>query len=133
VLAATNAQHPEVQRAPVKPSLAVAFYPGCSADLQRGYEARAPLLLQVGEDDDWTPAEPCRQLAAQARGAAVTFHAYPGAVHGFDGTAPVTTRRDVPNGVRPGLGVRVGGNPQARDVSWRRLEGFLREGWQLGP
>ena len=131
VLAATNAQHPEVQRAPVAPSLAVAFYPGCSTDLRRGYEARAPLLLQVGEDDDWTPAEPCRQLAAQARGAAVTFHAYPGAVHGFDGTAPVVTRRDVPNGVRPGQGVRVGGHPEARALSHQRMGAFLRAGWRL--
>jgi dienelactone hydrolase len=131
VLAATNAQHPEVQLAPVAPSLAVAFYPGCSTDLRRGYEARAPLLLQVGEDDDWTPAEPCRQLAAQARGAAVTFHAYPGAVHGFDGTAPVVTRRDVPNGVRPGQGVRVGGHPEARALSHQRMGAFLRAGWRL--
>jgi len=129
VLAATNAQHPEVQRAPVAPSLAAAFYPGCSADLRRGYEARAPLLLLVGEDDEWTPAEPCRQLAAQARGAAVAFHAYPGAVHGFDGTAPVTTRRDVPNGVRPGQGVRVGGQAQAREASRLRLKEFLLALW----
>lgn len=131
VLAATNAQHPEVQRAPVAPSLAAAYYPSCSADLRRGYEARAPLLLQVGEDDDWTPAEPCRQLAAQARGAALTFHAYPGAVHGFDGTAPVVTRRDVPNGVRPGQGVKVGGNPEARERSHQHLAAFLRAGWRL--
>jgi dienelactone hydrolase len=121
-----------MQRAPVPPSLAVAFYPGCGADLRRGYEARAPLLLQVGEDDDWTPAEPCRQLAAQARGAAVTFHTYPGAVHGFDGMAPVTTRRDVPNGTKPGQGVRVGRLAEARDLSRQRLEAFLREAWGVG-
>ena len=125
VLAATNLNHPEVRNAPVKPSLAAAFYPGCSTELRAGYQAVAPLLLQVGEDDDWTPPEPCRQLAAQASGAPVTFHAYPGAVHGFDGTAPVTVRRDVPNGVRPGQGVRVGGQREARELSRERLRTFL--------
>jgi len=79
----------------------------------------------VGEDDDWTPPEPCRRLAAQATGAPVTFHAYPGAVHGFDGTAPVTVRRDVPNGVRPGDGVKVGGQAQARERSREELRAFL--------
>ena len=125
VLAATNLNHPEVRNAPVKPALAAAFYPGCGAELRSGYQAAAPLLLQVGEDDDWTPPEPCRQLAAQASGAPVTFYAYPGAVHGFDGTAPVTVRRDVPNGVRPGQGVRVGGEPAARELSRERLRTFL--------
>ena len=109
----------------LKPALAAAFYPGCSNELRSGYQAAAPLLLQVGEDDDWTPPEPCRQLAAQATGAPVTFHAYPGAVHGFDGTAPVIVRRDVPNGVRPGQGVRVGGQVEARDMSRARLAAFL--------
>lgn len=125
VLAATNLRHLEVRSAPVKAALAAAFYPGCGAELRGGYHAAAPLLLQVGEDDDWTPPEPCRQLATQASGAPVTFHAYPGAVHGFDGTAPVTLRRDVPNGVRPGQGVRVGGQPAARELSRERLRSFL--------
>ena len=89
VLAATNLHHPEVWSAPIKPALAAAFYPGCGAELRSGYQAAAPLLLQVGEDDDWTPTEPCRQRAAQASGAPVTFYAHPGPVHGFDGTAPV--------------------------------------------
>lgn len=125
VLAATNLHHPEVRSAPIKPALAAAFYPGCGAELRSGYHAAAPLLLQVGEDDDWTPPEPCRQLAAQASGAPVTFHAHPGAVHGFDGTAPVMLRRDVPNGVRPGQGVRVGGQPAARELSRALLRSFL--------
>jgi dienelactone hydrolase len=131
-LAATNLNHPEVQAAPVKPSLAAAFYPGCSADLNTGYRAAAPLLLQVGEDDDWTPPEPCRQLAERASGAPVSFRAYPGAVHGFDGTAPVTLRRDVPNGTRPGQGVLVGGQERARELSRKQLEAFIAERWMPG-
>lgn len=55
---------------------AVALYPGCGTrygEWRPGtagvYKPRAPLLILVGEKDDWTPAEPCRQLAERlARG-----------------------------------------------------------------
>ena len=127
VLAATNLAHPAVAKAAVRPAFAVAFYPGCEAELRRGYRAAAPLLLLVGELDDWTPAEPCRQLAARVEGAAVQFEAYTGAYHGFDGTAPVRLRRDVPNGVHPGQGVHVGADVQARDRSRERLTEFLAQ------
>jgi dienelactone hydrolase len=126
VLASTNLVQPEVAKATRLPAFAVAFYPGCEADLKRGYRAAAPLLLMVGEADDWTPAEPCRQLAAKAGGAPVRFEAFAGAYHGFDGEAPVRLRRDVPNGVRPGEGVHVGGQPEARERSRALLLDFLR-------
>jgi dienelactone hydrolase len=125
VLAATNLAHPQVATAPVRPAFAVAFYPGCAAEGQRGYRGSSELLLLIGEADDWTPAEPCRQLAAHATGATVHIEAYPGAYHGFDTEAPVRLRRDVPNGVNPGQGVHVGGNAQARERSRERLLGFL--------
>jgi dienelactone hydrolase len=131
VLASTNLDQPEVTRAPVKPSLAVAFYPGCADALKAGYRAAAPLLLMVGEADDWTPAGPCRDLSAQASGAPVAFEAYAGAYHGFDTDAPVRLRRDVPNGVQPGQGVHVGGDPAAMAASRERLMQFLRAQWQL--
>lgn len=131
VLAATHAAQAEVRTAPVPPSLAVAFYPGCAADLKGGYRAVAPLLLLVGEDDDWTPAGPCRDLAATSTGAAVSFESYPGAFHGFDTPAPVRLRKDVPNGVNLGQGVHVGGDPAAHRASRARLLAFLREHWQL--
>jgi dienelactone hydrolase len=131
VLAATDAGHPEVARANPRPALAVAFYPGCAAALSEGWRPAAPLLLLVGEADDWTPAEPCRRLAARAGAPAVAFESYPGAHHGFDGTAPVRLRRDVPNGARPGQGVHVGGDPAARAASREQLSRFLRAQWQL--
>ena len=68
VLAATDAGHPEVADAHPRPALAVAFYPGCAAALAEGWRPAAPLLLLVGEADDWTPAEPCRRLAARVGG-----------------------------------------------------------------
>lgn len=133
VLAATNQRHPEVAAAKVQPSLAVAFYPGCESDLQRGYTPTAPLLLLLGEADDWTPAAPCKALAAKAvqAGGKVQFESYEGAFHGFDGTAAVRLRSDVPNGVRPGQGVHVGTDSAAREASTQRLSAFLRATWQL--
>ena len=128
VLAASNQRHPEVAAARVQPSLVVAFYPGCESELQRGYLGVAPLLLLLGEADDWTPAAPCKALAAAA-GPAVQLESYAGAFHGFDGTGPVRLRRDVPNGTHPGQGVHVGGDPAARAAAAARLDGFVRDTW----
>jgi dienelactone hydrolase len=124
VLAATNRKHRAVASASVLPSFAVAFYPGCEAELRRGYEPVAPLLVLVGEADDWTPAEPCRRLAARVP--QIEFEAYDGAHHGFDSDAPVRLRPEVPNGVKPGQGVHVGGHAQARAASRARLLAFLK-------
>lgn len=132
VLATINARHPEVARASVAPSLAVAFYPGCESELKRGFEPTAPLLMLLGELDDWTPAGPCKDMAAAARGRApVQWEAYPKAYHGFDGWAPLRLRKDVPNGVHPGQGVHVGAEPAARSAAAERLQRFLRESWNL--
>ena len=125
VLAATNRLHSAVARAVLMPRAAVAFYPGCEAELARRYASTAPTLLLVGESDDWTPAQPCRDLAAIA-GSGLTLVAYAGAYHGFDSTAPLRVRRDVPNGVRPGQGVTVGGDTAAREASRREMLEFLR-------
>jgi dienelactone hydrolase len=125
VLAATNLNHADVARAPLRPKLAVAFYPGCEADLRRGYRPSAEVLLLLGLADDWTPAAPCQALA-QTGGPAVTVLAWEGAVHGFDGTAPVRHRGDVPNGATPGQGVHVGGHPQARPESQQALLAALQ-------
>jgi dienelactone hydrolase len=135
VLAATNGRHREVQAAAVKPALAVAFYPGCDTELGRGYEPVAPLLMLLGEADDWTPAAACKQLAGSVSASmpAVQWQAYDGAYHGFDGTAPVRLRKDVPNGVNPGAGVHVGGDPAARAASAQRLQQFLNDVWKLKP
>ena len=130
VLAASNLRHPEVAAAKVRPTLVVAFYPGCESELARGYQGVAPLLLLLGEADDWTPAAPCKALAA-AVGPTVQWEAYAGAFHGFDGTAQVRLRRDVPNGTHPGQGVHVGGEPVARAAARLRLEQFVRDTWAL--
>ena len=128
VLAALNMRHPAVAAASVKAAFAVAFYPGCEAELQRGFESSAPLLMLVGEADDWTPAAPCHQLAGAATGPMKpAIEGYAGAYHGFDSNAPVRLRNDVPEGVKPGQGVHVGGDPAAREASRQRLLQFLAQ------
>lgn len=127
VLAATNMRHRDVATAQAQPAFAVAFYPGCEADLKRGYEAAAPLLMLVGQSDDWTPPGPCRALAREASGAKPEIEGYAGAYHGFDSDTPVRVRKDVPNGINPGQGVHVGGNGAAWRASQQRLLKFLSE------
>lgn len=120
VLAANNRSHPLVEGFAVRPRLAVAFYPGCEADLKRGYRPASDTLLLVGLADDWTSAAPCQQLET-AGPPWVQVLAYEGAYHGFDGKSPVRLRADVPNGVRPGAGVHVGGDPAARQAAQQAL------------
>ena len=127
VLAAVNRRHPAVAAAGLAPAFAVAFYPGCEAELQRGFQTSTPVLLLVGEADDWTPAAQCQDLARAAADPAPVVESYPAAHHGFDSDAPVRLRKDVPNGVNPGQGVHVGGNPAAREASRLRLLAFLAQ------
>lgn len=134
VLSATNLKHSEVAASAVRPSLAVAYYPGCEAERARGYVPSSPLLMLLGEADDWTPAGPCTAMAAKVRQAPIpVWESYQGAHHGFDGTAPVRLRTDVPNGVNPGLGVHVGADPAAREAAAKKMASFVRETWRLNP
>jgi dienelactone hydrolase len=121
VLSASNLDHPDVAKATVQPRLAVAFYPGCETEVRRGYRPAADALLLVGLADDWTPAAPCQALAGTRGGHTIQVEAYEGAYHGFDGLAPLTHRKEVPNGVHPGQGVHVGGQPAAREQSRQAL------------
>lgn len=115
---------------------AVAFYPGCTPASQRDrYQPGMPLLLMIGESDDWTPARPCillherQQARLRSEGLEETrfeFKLYPGAYHGFDGTDPLRVRADVPNGQRRGRGVTVGGDPAARADALQRLDAFIK-------
>jgi dienelactone hydrolase len=85
------------------------------------------LLMLVGQLDDWTPSAPCVALAKSVTEMRPEIAVYPGAWHGFDSDAPVRLRKDVPNGVNPGQGVHVGGNPAAWRASRDRVVRFLAE------
>jgi dienelactone hydrolase len=125
VLAATDASQAAVAQAPVHPDLAVAFYPGCGESRRQPYRPTGPLMLMLGEKDDWTPAAPCVALG-QSVGAEV--HVYPDSYHDFDNpVGTVRHRADVPNGVNPGQGVHAGANPAARAQAYARLRSRLDE------
>lgn len=116
---------------------AIAFYPGCGPASQNSdYRLETPLLLMIGEDDDWTPARSCERFyfqqtsKLQQRGlesGLFQLKLYPGAHHGFDSSFPVRHRRDVPNGVNRGRGVTAGGHPPSREDAFMTLDAFLKQ------
>ncbi len=105
---------------------AIALYPGCGA--RYAHSAAAPLLILVGEKDDWTPAEPCRQLAQRARAAGrpVTIKVYPGAHHSFDNDNPIRYVQERVNPNAPGgRGATTGGNAEAWADSRKEVVQFF--------
>lgn len=112
---------------------AVAFYPGCTARANRpaAFNPYAPILVLIGESDDWTPAAPCEALAEamRSRGKPMEIVTYPDTYHDFDnpGITRKHLRTEVPNGVHPGQGVTTAPNAEAREDAKRRVLGFLQE------
>jgi len=69
----------------------IGFYPGCAQiwwEVPRPTLAGAPLMLALGEKDNYTPAQHCLNVADIMRrdGQSVEIHLYPGAYHDFDNT-----------------------------------------------
>jgi len=71
---------------------AIAYYPAC---LLPKVSLTAPTLILVGESDNWTPAERCREMIAHAQpdSAPIALHVYPDTYHAFDVTALRPGRR----------------------------------------
>ena len=125
---------------------AIALYPGCgftfgnwSVVRERApgspitgyvgaFKPQAPLLILSGELDDWTPAEPCRQLATRAKAAGypVDIVVYPGAHHSFDSRGPLNFNDKRRNMNSPsGHGATTAGNAEAWADAITRVEAFL--------
>jgi dienelactone hydrolase len=88
----------------------------------------APLLILIGEKDDWTPAAPCVELARSSRATQhpVDIVVYPGAHHSFDSDRPVRYVATRVNMNAPaGRGATTGGDPQAWADSIRRVTEFF--------
>jgi dienelactone hydrolase len=98
----------------------IAFYPGCTSQAQAaGWKPVAPLLVLIGEADDWTSPGPCQVLANTA-GPAMTLVSYPGAYHDFDvPDYPVRTRNSARGQVH------VGTDPAARADALQRVPAFI--------
>lgn len=111
--------------APMPPGLlraAIAFYPGCGALLRGapGWAAPVPLLMLLGEADDWTPAHRCEALAARAP-ARIEMQVFPGAHHNFDHPGVPIRSRVLPNG----LTVTTGTDAAAREGAIAAVLAFL--------
>lgn len=109
--------------------VAVAFYPGGCASLVAERVVR-PLLVLMGDADDWIRPGPCVQMveAMRARGADASIVLYPGVHHYFDVAGqPVTLLPDVVNRNRPGdcCGAIVGHDPAAATDARHRVAAFL--------
>jgi dienelactone hydrolase len=111
----------------------VALYPRCGTWLRGNigapYRPAAPLLILIGEADDWTPAADCRRLREVAGAAApLSLIVYPGAHHSFDSPHPT---RYVASRINPssptGRGATTGGQPEAWRQSIRDATTFLAQ------
>ena len=135
MVAPQSALEPFAQEKRAGFAAAIALYPGCGfryGDWRPGtagvYKSAAPLLILVGEKDDWTPAEPCRQLAGRSRDAGypVAIKVYPGAHHSFDSDRPMRYVEARVNVNAPGgRGATTGGNPEAWADSIREVTAFF--------
>jgi dienelactone hydrolase len=106
----------------------IGVYPGGCFSLVNEQVIR-PLLVLIGEADDWTPAAKCREMveAMRGRGADTAIVTYPGAYHYFDVEGQ---RREVQahveNDNRPGgFGATVSYQAEAAMDARRRVEEFL--------
>jgi len=110
--------------------VAIAFYPTCQPFLTRDpkWKPRQPLLLLMGEADNFTPAAPCKELlitVAASGGPPVEAHWYPGVYHAFD--HPNSPERVLTNVKLPpdGHSPTVGSNPDARADAILKVKAFL--------
>jgi dienelactone hydrolase len=132
ILSALNLAETDVAIRKVQPKAAIAFYPTCSvySKLRTPYKPASPLLILMGENDDWTPPEDCEALERKLEGSdtSITLKLYPDTYHDFDAPGlPIHVRMDIPGAGKPGAGVTSGGNPDARAAAYEDMLKFLKE------
>ncbi len=125
---------------------AVALYPACAArygawsSVRQNktfgpvvshsgvYKPIAPVLILIGEKDDWTPAEDCRKMVEVSRDAGfpIDMITYPGAHHAFDSTLPVRYIAQRANASSPtGKGATTGGDYVAWTDAKKQVASFF--------
>ena len=113
---------------------AVALYPRCATQLGSWranstgvYQPVAPVLILIGEKDDWTPAEPCRKLteAAKEAGHPVAIKIYPGRITRSTAPGRCATLRHASTPIPTGRGATTGGDPTAWADSIREVVAFF--------
>jgi len=111
---------------------AVAFYPGCIELNKTKYVNKLPLLMQLGEKDDWTPAKNCVAMAkaAAGRGAApIELDVYPGAYHAFDNPTGKVSARTANSGGGDRT-VHSGADPAARAKAIPRTADWIAKAFR---
>jgi dienelactone hydrolase len=112
----------------------VANYPNCGRagdNPVRKASLRAPLLIQIGADDDWTLAEWCKTLAElpdYKNHPGFRFRMYPGAYHQFDAGFRVVTLQTCGGAqARCGTTVHTGHNEGAFAEAQKETLSFLQD------
>ena len=92
---------------------AVAYYPFCQPQFDGN--VAVPLLILIGDKDDWTPADNCRRLQAAGftRPGLVETIYYPNAFHSFDNKAATDRTIVVADGKSHRLAYDPVGGPDA--------------------
>jgi dienelactone hydrolase len=104
----------------------IAFYPGCGVAVRDPKWAPvAPLILLMGESDDWTPAKPCHKVAERFGPQRMLMIAYPGAYHDFDVEGGIRIEHNIPHSQNADKTVHVGTNEMARDDAMKQVPAFL--------
>jgi dienelactone hydrolase len=103
----------------------IAFYPGCLVARNPGWKPVAPLLVLMGEADDWTPAKPCQAVAARFEKPAMEMVTFPGAYHDFDAPGAVRVMQNVPSSQNADKSVHAGNDPAAQAAVLRMVPAFL--------
>jgi dienelactone hydrolase len=125
--ALTNVVAAQIPKAHVRFRAGIAVYPECGVFSYALFVQ--PVLVLIGEQDDWTPAAPCIDLAKKFAGKQPSFETivYPKAHHGFD--IPGLSYRYLSNATnlnkRSGLGATAEGNDQARTQAMADALAFL--------
>lgn len=107
---------------------AIALYPGCRTPLKdSNWQPEGPLLMLLGGKDEWTPPEPCLELAkrdpVKERTEVVV---YPDAHHGFDlPSSPLRKRTNL--ATAPAGEATIGTDEAARKDAIARVSAFLAE------
>jgi dienelactone hydrolase len=132
ILSALNLAQTDVAVRKVQPKAAVAFYPTCTAFSKNRtpYKPAAPMLILMGENDDWTPPEACESLEKKMQDSdtPITLRLYPDTYHDFDAPGmPIHVRMDITGTGKPGAGVTSGGNADARAEAYREMLKFLKD------
>jgi len=108
---------------------AIGVYPG-GCDSLKDQRFERPVLVLIGEADDWTTAEMCKEMVATMRpkGVDVSIEVFPGAYHYFDWEGQAkTVLTKVGNDNKPGgcCGATVAFDAAANAAAHRRVAEFF--------